>query len=269
MTIDQTVSWIGWSLLLTAIVLGWVAARRVWRAGRLRYYLLRREQAASGWRLLLGGAVFGMAAVVVLALGRSAAYVVFPPTPSITPTSTRSPTPTITLTPKATVTPSISPTPSITATPTSTSTPVLPETLLLAFQDTVTPRPEAVLSPILVAQRLTNFNIPIRPAEVFDNPVGRLFGAFSYDHLDNGVRWSALWYLDGDPVCFETKPWDGGTGGYGYTDCLPEGGWAEGRYEIQIFIGTTWQVSTVFEIRGDPPTATATATTTMVSSPTP
>ncbi len=267
MTIDQTVSWIGWSLLLTAIVLGWVAGWRVSRAGRLRYYLLRREQVASGWRLLLVAAALGLAAIVVFTLGREAAYAVFPPTPSVTPTSTRTQTPTHTLTPTITITPSISPTPSLTPTPTSSPTPQLPERLLLAFQDTVTPRPEAVLSPILVAQRLTGFNIPIRPAEVFDNPVGRLYGAFSYDHLDNGVRWTALWYLNGEPVCFETKPWDGGTGGYGYTDCLPEGGWAEGEYEIQIFIGTTWQVSTRFGIRGAPPTLTATATA--ASSPPP
>ena len=260
MTIDQTVSWIAWSLLLTAVVLGWVAGWRVWRAGRLRYYLLRREQVASGWRLLLVAAAVGLGAAVVFSLGLRAAYAVFPPTPSVTPTSTRTQTPTITLTPTITVTPSISATPSLTSTPTSSPTPQLPERLLLVFQDTVTPRPEAVLSPILVAVRLTAFNIPVRPAEVFDNPLGRLYGAFSYDHLDNGVRWTALWYLDGEAVCFETKPWDGGTGGYGYTECLPEGGWAEGEYEIQIFIGTTWQESTRFEMRGTPPTATATAT---------
>jgi len=258
MTIDQTVSWLAWTLVLTGLVLGVVAVRRVFQAGRLRYYLLRREQAAGAWRLLLVAAAMMLASIVVFAFGRPAAYVVFPPTPSVTPTLTRTSTPTVTQTPTITVTPSISLTPSVTPTATASFTPALPESLLLLYQDDITPEPEAILSPILVATSLTGFNIPIDPADAFENPVGRLYGAFSYDHMKDGVRWSAFWNLDGEPICFETKPWDGGTGGYGYTDCLPEGGWLEGEYEIQIFIGTQWEVSTRFQVRGAPPTATRT-----------
>jgi len=256
MTIDQTISWLAWTLVLTGMVLGVVAVRRVFQAGRLRYYLLRREQAAGAWRLLLTAAAVVLASIVVFAFGRPAAYVVFPPTPSATPSPPPSATPTVTLTPTITVTPSISLTPSVTPTATASATPELPASLQLLYQDDVTPQPQAVLSPILVALRLTNFNIPIDPADSFDNPVGRLYGAFSYDHMTDGVRWSAFWNRDGETICFETKPWDGGTGGYGYTDCLPEGGWPEGEYEIQIFIGTQWRVSTRFEIRGSPATAT-------------
>jgi hypothetical protein len=258
MTIDQTVSWLAWTLVLTGLVLGAIAVRRVIQAGRLRYYLLRREQAAGAWRLLLVAAAVVLASIVVFAFGRPAAYAVYPPTPSVTPTSTKSATPTITETSTITVTPSISATPSVTPTATASVTPRLPESLLLLYQDDPTPQPAAVLSPILVTTRLTNFNIPIDPQEDFENPVGRLYGAFSYDHMNDGVRWSALWNLDGETICFETKPWDGGTGGYGYTDCLPEQGWAEGEYEIQIFVGTEWRVSTRFEIIGAPPTATGT-----------
>ena len=139
----------------------------------------------------------------------------------------------------------------------------------MLYQDDPTPQPEAVLSPILVATRLTNFNIPIEPADSFDNPVDRLYGAFSYDHMNDGVRWTAFWNRGGETICFETKPWDGGTGGYGYTDCLPEGGWPEGEYEIQIFVGAEWEVSTRFLIRGDRPTATVTASVAITPSPTP
>jgi len=258
MTIDQTVSWLAWTLVLTGLVLGVVALRRVFLAGKLRYYLLRREQAAGAWRLLLTAAVVVMASIVVFTLGRPAAYVVFPPTPSTTPSPTASQTPTVTATPTITITPSISLTPSVTPTATASATPELPESLQLLYQDDVTPQPEAVLSPILVAERLTNFNIPIDPSDTFDNPVGRLYGAFSYDHMSDGVRWTAFWNRDDETICFETKPWDGGTGGYGYTDCLPDGGWPAGTYEIQMFIGTQWQVSTRFEIRGAPPTASVT-----------
>jgi hypothetical protein len=258
MTIDQTVSWLAWTLVLTGLVLGAVAVRRVFQVGRLRYYLLRREQAAGAWRLLLMAAAVIMASIVVFALGQPAAYVVFPPTPSITPTRTPSSTPTVTQTPTITVTPSISLTPSVTPTATASFTPELPESLLLLYQDDITPEPEAILSPILVATSLTGFNIPIDPAETFDNPVGRLYGSFSYDHMTDGARWIAFWYLDGEVICYESELWNGGTGGYGYTECLPEGGWAEGEYEIQVFVGTQWEVSTRLQIRGGPPTATLT-----------
>jgi hypothetical protein len=256
MTIDQTISWLAWTLVLTGLVVGVVAVRRVFQAGRLRYYLLRREQAAGAWRLLLVAAAVTLASIVVFALGRPAAYIVFPPTPSVTATETSSATPTVTQTPTVTVTPSISATPSITPTATASVTPKLPESLHLLYQEDITPQPDAVLSPILVTTELTGFNIPIDPAESYDNPVGRLYGAFSYDHMTDGVRWIAFWYLGDEVICFETNPWDGGTGGYGYTECLPEDGWPEGEYEIQIFIGTEWEVSTRFSIRGQPPTAT-------------
>ena len=88
MTIDQTVSWLAWTLVLSGLVLGAIAVRRVILAGRLRYYLLRREQAAGAWRLLLVGAAVIVASIVVFAFGRPAAYVVFPPTPSVTATAT-------------------------------------------------------------------------------------------------------------------------------------------------------------------------------------
>lgn len=260
MTIDQTVSWLAWSLLLSAGVLLFFALRRIVGAGRLRYYLLRREETVGGWRLALVAITIGFASAVVFTLGRPAAYVLVPPTPSVTPSPTVSLTPTISPTPTVTITPSISATPSITPTPTPTPTPVLPERLLLLFQDTVTPRPEALLSPVLVSTRLNASNLAVEPSESFDNPVGKLFGAFTYDGLDDGVRWSALWYLGDTILCFETKPWDGGTGGYGYTECDPEGGWPAGTYEIQVFIGTKWMVSGRFEIRGEPATATPSAT---------
>ena len=55
---------------------------------------------------------------------------------------------------------------------------------------------------------------------------------------------------------FDHGVWDGGTGGYGYTECLPEGGWAEGSYEVQVFIGDQWKSSARFDVLGDPATAT-------------
>jgi hypothetical protein len=103
----------------------------------------------------------------------------------------------------------------------------------------------------------------VNPAAQFANPVGHLYGTFSYDNMIEGVQWSALWYRDGQLVYLETAPWNGGSGGYGYTDWNPSSElWLAGNYEVQIFIGSQWKVSGLFIVTGDPPTATVTLTQT-------
>jgi len=49
-------------------------------------------------------------------------------------------------------------------------------------------------------------------------------------------------------ICSETKPWDGSTGGYGYTQCNPSSEqWQPGDYEVQLFVGLTWISSGSFQ----------------------
>ena len=57
------------------------------------------------------------------------------------------------------------------------------------------------------------------------------------------------------------NPWDGGTGGVGYTDWNPEPYlWLAGEYEVQIFVGLSWKTSGRFTVEGQPPTAVPSAT---------
>jgi hypothetical protein len=137
----------------------------------------------------------------------------------------------------------------------------LPETIRDDIDVVLTPNPEAVFSPIEVAPRLGTNNQPLDEADLFILPVGKLYGAFTYDQLQDGVQWTAIWYLDQEVVCLESIPWDGGTGGYGYTECESDE-WLEGEYEIQIFYAEQWKVSTRFTIAGEiPDTATPTEPT--------
>jgi hypothetical protein len=86
--------------------------------------------------------------------------------------------------------------------------------------------------------------------------------------MSNGVQWSALWYREGELVYYETAPWEGGTGGYGYTDWAPDSDqWLAGMYEVQIFIGSEWMVSGYFTVIGEPPTPTITLTPTLTATP--
>jgi hypothetical protein len=258
MTIDLAVQCLWMSFLVLAPLAAWLGWRRVASSRRLRFYLLRREQAVEGWRAILLGVLLVLLATLVWRLGRPAAYAIFRPTASITPTATATSTPTPSAIPTITVTPSISLTPSITPTASSTVTPQLPERLVLFFQETVTPRPDVLFSPVLITDRLNAGNLAVDPRLEFTDPPRTLYGAFSYENLQNGVRWTALWYFRGEVICYESTPWDGGTGGYGYTDCAPPDGWRVGDYEIQIFVGLTWKVTGRFAVLSVRPTPTLT-----------
>jgi hypothetical protein len=262
MTIDQSVLAIGiifLAIFLLAALIGW---GQIQSARELSYFTLRREKSAQGWRWIAAGLILGLAGLVVLLFGRKAVYTISPPTPSITPSPTITLTATITPTGTITLTPTITWTPTITATPTVTPTPMLPEEIRLLIRETVTPNPDALFSPILISERLNNSNQAILPAVEFANPVRRLFGAFTYNNLLDGVRWTALWLRDDEVVCIETQLWDGGTGGYGYTECEVEQ-WLPGEYEIRVFFGEQWKVSVRFQVSGDPPTVTPSVTPTV------
>lgn len=252
MTIDSALQSLVLVLAASLLLLVWSGWRLIRGSGGLRFYALRRQRQRSGWRLIGVGLLLGSAGVAVQVFGQRVAYSIVPPTPSITPS------PTVTFTPTITLTPTITDTPEASATPTETGTPSLPEAMLVTFRETVTPSPDAVFSPIVIATRLDGFNRPLDGSAIFTRPPRRLLGAFTYDGLSDGVRWSALWWRGEALVCRESKPWDGGTGGYGYTECEPETGWAPGEYEVQMFLGETWWTSSRFSVADPNSTATPT-----------
>ncbi len=210
-----------------------------------------------GWRLLLIASGLIMGAFVLNRFAEPAVYKVFPPTPTITLT------PTTTLTPTITLTVTLSVTPTITNTPSVTDTPGLPVSVLTGFQSTVIPAPDAVFSPLQFAQKLDASNRPVNPATSFSLPVGHLYGSFSFDKMRDGAQFSSLWYRGNDLVYFESFPWKGGTGGYGYTDWNPKPEeWQPGDYRVEIFIGTDWKVTGRFTVAGGSPTAATVSPTT-------
>ena len=268
LSIDLIVQIIAILLFIAFLLVLRNGSNQIRSASRLQFFLLRRERIRQGWRFIIFSFILAGLALLVQFEGREVGYLLITPTPSITPTASITPTSTITQTATITTSPTITDTPTITATPSDTPTPMLPEDITVLFVETVTPNPEAVFSPIQVARRLNALNQAINPSEEFENPVSILFGAFSYDYLADGVRWSAIWYRGEEVVCFESMPWDGGTGGYGFTECSIDQ-WEPGEYEIQLFLGEAWKISTRFTITGAPPTFTPTPTTTATSSATP
>lgn len=255
--------------LAIIIISVWSGIRAIKKAHNLKFFRMRRDRMVAGWRMLF--LAFGL---IILAVGLNSfaepiIYSFFPPTATLTMTSTITQTPTITLTPSITLTPTITPTPAVTDTPTASPTPHVPLAIEVNFQSTVTPNPNAVFSPIQFAQALDKNFLPVKPAIVFNNPVGHLYAQFSYDKMNAGAQWSALWYRGIELVHFESKPWDGGTGGIGYTDWYPNPyDWLPAEYEVQIFVGLTWKVSGRFTVVGAAPTPLPSATSTKTPQPT-
>jgi type VI secretion system secreted protein VgrG len=128
------------------------------------------------------------------------------------------------------------------------------------FTSVVTPNPNAVFSPIQFTRNCEDFN-NFETAEIFQNPITYMCGVFSYDQMLPGVQWTALWYREGRLVHYDTIPWDGTTGGYGFTEWeAPAEEWLPGLYEVQIFVGLEWKRVSQFVLEGDAPTRVPTIT---------
>jgi len=197
------------------------------------------------------------------------AYTFFPPTatPTLTPTITL--TPTLTITPSVTLTPTITETPSVTNTPTPTSTPPFPLSIETLFESTLEPNPDSIFSEFTFASGIDENYLPLNATTVFTNPVGHVYALFSYDQLLDGVQWTALWYREGALVHSESFPWDGGTGGIGYTDWNPPpDSWLPGEYTIYMYLYLQLFQTGSFTVVGDPPTPEPTASPTTTPTPT-
>ena len=254
-------------LSILGIVIGvWLGIRNIRNGQRLMYFRKRREMIVRGWRMILVAVFMVGAAFFLNQYAEPVAYQLFPPSPSPTLTFT------ITLTPTISMTPTITLTPTITHTPEISPTPILPSGILAEFTSEITPNPNSVFSPILFSTRMDEeTRQPISPAETFNNPVGKLIGTYSYNNMLAGAQWTVIWYrlADGEVICYETVPWAGSTGGYGYVECEPiSTAWQPGEYEVQMFIGDVWLVSGRFNVAGDPPTPTATPSPSRTLTPT-
>lgn len=251
--------------ILTAIffLISLVTGLQTVLSGRqVKFFKLRRDQMLRGWRLVALGIFWVIAGILVFLYGEPVAYRFITPSPTRPASLTPSITPSITTTPTITLTPSITLTPAESYTPTITSTPHIPVAVEGRFEGKLTPPAEAAFSQLT----FTNIGLdddynPIGPGIQFTNPVGHLYAVFSYAQMEDDIQWSALWYHEGDLVHFETLPWNGGSGGIGYTDWDPSPDlWLPGEYAIHIFLGTDFIVGGAFTVVGEPPTVTITVT---------
>lgn len=273
MSIDVKAGVIAATLLtLIFFLISAVAGIQTVISGRkVKFFQLRRDQILRGWRLIILGIFWVLLGIGVYFFGEPIAYRYNPPSPTLPMTLTPSVTPTPSNTPTITVTPTITLTPAESYTPLPSQTPHIPIAVEARFEGRLTPPPEAAFSPLIFTNiGLDDDYTPIGPGVQFTNPVGHLFAVFSYDRLEDDVQWSALWYRGDELVHFESLPWNGGSGGIGYTDWDPAPDlWVPGDYAIHLFLGTDFYISGFFTVVGDSPTPTVTLTPTPTLTPSP
>lgn len=259
--------------ILLAVFSLYTGITKINKGRKLNFFRMRRDLMVSGWRRIFFAFFLGILAILLNSYAEPVAYKYFPPSPTPTASATLPLTPTISLTPSETLSPTITKTPSETNTPTITPTPHIPLAVEAYFEGTLTPPTKPAFSKLIfTSQGVDALYRPIEPSTVFTNPITSMYAVFSYDNMTNGVQWTALWYRNGELVNFETKPWDGGTGGLGFTDWKPNSEeWIPGDYSVQIFIGYDWIVGGSFQVIGEPATSTPTSspTATKTNTPTP
>ena len=258
------------STILTAAIITGIAAvltfifglKSIINSRGIPFYRKRHDRMTRGWRLIVLAILLIPLAWLILNYSEPVVYQFFSPSPTITQT------PTITMTPIFTATPPITAAPTITDTPSMTNTPSMPGAIEDTFEGEVTPNPDVVFSPVRFSRRIDQDWQPINPAFEFENPVGQIFATFSYNNMAVGSQWSALWYWEDELVHYQTRPWQDGTGGYGYSNWSPPSDqWRAGMYEVQIFVGSEWKISGFFSVSGEPPTPTITNTPTQTHTP--
>lgn len=261
--------------IIAAVFLSIIGGLWILRAGvralqaarKLTFYRIKRQRVRAGWFTLFVALLLLSFSIWLSIFGEPIAYRYFPPSPTLTLTPTRTTIPTITLSPTITSTPSITFTPAVTNTPPFTLTPFIPLAIEALFESVVTPNPNAAFSQIQFTRNCSSFT-NFEAAAVFQNPTRYLCGVFTYAEMVPGSQWTALWFRDGELVHYETIPWDGETGGYGFTEWeAPPEEWLPGNYEVQIFVGLEWKVVGQFILQGDAPTRFPTLLPTISPSP--
>lgn len=213
------------------------AARSMQNARRYPAYAMQRRYKTAALRQFIAAGLLFLFALFIPAYGTPVVYFFSPPSPTPSPSPTAAPL-VVAIPPTETSLPAETTTPLPPGAPTATVTPFIPVAIEAMFKGLVTPNPEAVFTEIQFSTKFDGVN-PIDPQKSFRPPIQTIYGGFDYNNLIPETQWTALWYRDGNLVCYETKPWDGGTGGIGgYTECAnPFGGWQPGNYEVQIFMG--------------------------------
>jgi hypothetical protein len=164
------------------------------------------------------------ATVVPPTIASGASQATTPPTETA---SSPTPAPTV-----STLTPTEAPT-SVPPSPTATPVPLGPAPA------------NAQLGPIEFSTELGSPIQAVNPGTVFPDGA-KIYAVYAYSGMQNGVTFSAVWYLDEVEVARDARSWEWGLQGRSYSFFLPPG---EGQYKLELYVNDAQLASGAFEVR--------------------
>jgi hypothetical protein len=210
------------------------------------YYVVREEARRTMLRSSLLVLIFVLLTLLFVFLPRQTAAP--EPTPMATPDYTSTPT----VTPAA-PTATATATPRATATepfiPTSTPRATLPPAFESPLPSAVPPPADARFEFLAFAQSVDESAQPVDPGTEFPVGVERIYIFFRYDGLLPNVPWTTAWYRDDELVAGGTKLWEPDkSSGERHEFLAFPGGFPEGEYEVQVWLGDRLQVRATFTV---------------------
>jgi len=238
-------------VLIVALV---TAAGDFGRARSAPYFRIRRDSSRAGWRwvlvaVLCGGGLFGVLSIRG-SYGPPDLTQLFP-TPDLSASATfylpgspqptagpGSPQPTSPALPGApTITPTLPPT-------TPSATP-----FITTIEAPVTSSPDAAIKLDTISTGISPSLQPVDPGTFFSSGQTRIYFFISFSNMSNGESWSRALLLDGKVIRTVTEAWNQGEKGNAYYWFEAQGGFPQGSYQAQFYVGDKMVAQGAFTLR--------------------
>jgi hypothetical protein len=225
------------------------------RARSAPYYRIRRDSSRSAWRWLLIGILCGGGLYGVMTIrgsyGPPDLTTLFP-TPDASGTSATLDLGSI-LTPgpgpgteAATRNPLLLP-PTITPTEPPTTPTATP--FITTIEAPVTTSPDAAIKLESISTGISSSLEPVDPGTFFSSGQPRIYFFISFSNMSNGQSWSRALLLDTKVIRTVTEAWNQGEKGNAYYWFEAQGGFPQGSYQAQFYVGDKMVSQGAFTLR--------------------
>ena len=103
------------------------------------------------------------------------------------------------------------------------------------------------MGPMAFATQISDRREPIDPTTVFSDTVNRIYAAFPYSGMRNGVTWTQIWYFNDIEFSRGEQTWEWGSTDRSYVFTNPVGA---GAYRLELYVNDDLVASGAFTVRG-------------------
>jgi len=103
------------------------------------------------------------------------------------------------------------------------------------------------MGPIAFTTKVSARGEPISPTTVFSETVDRVYAAFPYSGMQNGLTWTQIWYFNDVEFSRGEEAWEWGSTDRSYVFTKPVGA---GTYRLELYVNDDLVASDAFTIRG-------------------